>query len=177
MPLGPSLDPFPIKQVANGRGGARQLQTDSVPSPVWLSLEDITKEDHSSMAQSVNTACGYVSSSANASRPQAEPLTLRGIKTWPDSRPPPGPGGGTLDGKAIGCWASVTRGGGCRSQPRACRDCAPPPNMQAGPQLHSVCPCGLCFALLLQFPVAGGQLGPGFGASVAQRSAADLGII
>lgn len=127
MPLGPSLDPFPIKQVANGRGGARQLQTDSVPSPVWLSLEDITKEDHSSMAQSVNTACGYVSSSANASRPQAEPLTLRGIKTWPDSRPPPGPGGGTLDGKAIGCWASVTRGGGCRSQPRACRDCAPPP--------------------------------------------------
>lgn len=54
MPLGPSLDPFPIKQVANGRGGARQLQTDSVPSPVWLSLEDITKEDHSSMARSVN---------------------------------------------------------------------------------------------------------------------------
>lgn len=53
----------------------------------------------------------------------------------------------------------------------------PPPNMQAGPQLHSVCPCRLCFALLLQFPVAGGQLGPGFGASVAQRSAADLGII
>lgn len=124
--MGPSLDPFPIKQVANGRGGARQLQTDSVPSPVWLSLEDITKEDHSSTARSVNTACGYVSSSANASRPQAEPLTLRGIKTWPDSRPPPGPGGGTLDRKAIGCWASVTRGGGCRSQPRACRDCAPP---------------------------------------------------
>lgn len=177
MPLGPSLDPFPIKQVANGRGGARQLQTDSVPSPVWLSLEDITKEDHSSTARSVNTACGYVSSSANASRPQAEPLTLRGIKTWPDSRPPPGPGGGTLDRKAIGCWASVTRGGGCRSQPRACRDCAPPPTCRLDPSCTACAPAGRASPSSPQFPVAGGQLGPGFGASVAQRSAADLGII
>lgn len=53
----------------------------------------------------------------------------------------------------------------------------PPLTCRLDPSCTACAPAGRASPSSPQFPVAGGQLGPGFGASVAQRSAADLGII
>lgn len=53
----------------------------------------------------------------------------------------------------------------------------PTPTCRPDPSCTACAPTGCASPSSPQFPVAGGQLGLGFGASVAQRSAADLGII
>lgn len=106
----------------------------------------------------VSMACGDVLSLANASRPRAEHLTLRGVKIWPHSRLPPEPWGSSGQN---GVWVlGLAPGETAEGSPE------PPPLRLSSEVQTPAAQCvplqAACHPLPLQFPVAGGQLGRGW---------------